>query len=46
MARAGRTDVTYQWIDPLTGQVARKTMHARRLVLNGKPYMLAVGVYR
>ncbi len=46
VARAGRTDVTYQWIDPLTGQVARKTMHARRLVLNGKPYMLAVGVYR
>ncbi len=46
VALAGRTDVTYQWIDPLTGQVARKTMHARRLVLNGKPYMLAVGVYR
>lgn len=46
VARDGRTDVTYRWIDPLTGQVARKTMHARRLVLNGKPYMLAVGVYR
>ena len=46
VARDGRTNVTYQWIDPLTGQVARKAMHARRLVLNGKPYMLAVGVYR
>ncbi|MBP2301503.1 cache domain-containing protein [Azospirillum picis] len=45
-AREGSTDVTYQWIDPLTGQVARKTIHARRLVLNGRPYMLAVGVYR
>ncbi|WP_247872485.1 cache domain-containing protein [Azospirillum sp. TSO35-2] len=44
--RKGSADVTYQWIDPLTGQVARKTIHARRLVLNGKPYMLAVGVYR
>ncbi|MCG5239301.1 cache domain-containing protein [Azospirillum doebereinerae] len=44
--RQGRADVTYRWLDPLSGQIARKTMHARRLVLNGKPYTLAVGVYR
>jgi len=44
--RQGRADVTYQWLDPLSGQIAQKTMHARRLILNGKPYTLAVGVYR
>lgn len=44
--RQGSADVTYQWLDPLSGQITRKTMHARRLVLNGKPYTLAVGVYR
>lgn len=42
----GEADVTYQWLDPLSGQIARKTMHARRLVLDGRPYTLAVGVYR
>ncbi|WP_245986306.1 cache domain-containing protein [Azospirillum thermophilum] len=46
VARTGSADVTYQWPDPLSGQVTRKTMHARRLVLNGESYMLAVGVYR
>ncbi len=44
--KQGAADVTYQWLDPLSGQIARKTLHARRLVLNGAPYMLAVGVYR
>lgn len=46
VAMSGRADVTYLWPDPLSGQVTRKTMHARRLMLDGQPYMLAVGVYR
>lgn len=46
VSQSGKADVTYQWPDPLSGQVTRKTMHARRLVLDGQPYMLAVGVYR
>ena len=32
--------------DVLSGQIARKTLHARRLALNGASYTLAVGVYR
>ncbi|SMH58213.1 cache domain-containing protein [Azospirillum agricola] len=44
--RQGRADVTYQWLDPLSGQITRKTLHARRLELGGEPYALAVGVYR
>ncbi|CAO3423461.1 cache domain-containing protein [Azospirillum doebereinerae] len=44
--RQGRAEVTYRWLDPLSGQIAQKTMRARRLLLNGKPYTLAVGVYR
>jgi cytochrome c len=44
--KQGVADVTYQWLDPLSGQIARKTLHARRLALNGASYTLAVGVYR
>lgn len=46
VGRQGRADVTYQWLDPLSGQIAQKTMHARRVVVDGTPYTLAVGVYR
>ncbi len=46
VAQQGRADVTYQWLDPLSGQITRKTLHARRLVLNGQDHTLAVGVYR
>ncbi len=44
--RQGSAEVTYQWLDPLSGQIARKTLHARRLMVSGRPYTLAVGVYR
>lgn len=38
--------VPYRWTDPLSGQVAARTMHVRRIVLEGAPYMLSVGVHR
>lgn len=45
-AREGDGTVDYKWADPLSGQVAHKVLHVRRIVLGGQPYMLAVGVYR
>ena len=38
--------VSYKWPDPLSGQIAPKTMLVRRIVLDGAPYLLSVGVYR
>lgn len=46
IAEKGVGAVSYKWTDPLSGQIAPKTMHVRRVVLNGAPYMLSVGVYR
>lgn len=45
-ADQGTGEVTYKWTDPLSGQIAPKTMHIRRIDLGGAPYMLSVGVYR
>ena len=46
VAEKGAGAVTYKWTDPLSGQIAPKTMHVRRVVLDGAPYMLSVGIYR
>lgn len=46
VSEKGAGAVTYKWTDPLSGQIAPKTMHVRRVVLDGAPYMLSVGVYR
>jgi Signal transduction histidine kinase len=46
VADQGAGAVTYKWNDPLSGQIAPKTMHVRRIDLDGAPYMLSVGTYR
>ena len=46
VADHGGGAVSYAWTDPLSGQIAPKTMHVRRIELEGEPYMLSVGVYR
>ncbi|WP_448202664.1 cache domain-containing protein [Azospirillum sp. sgz302134] len=46
VAEKGAGAVSYKWTDPLSGQIAPKTMHVRRIDLDGAPYMLSVGVYR
>lgn len=45
-AARGAGAVTYKWTDPMSGQIAPKTMHVRRIDLDGAPYLLSVGVYR
>lgn len=42
----GEGAVTYKWADPLSGQIARKTMLVRRVDVQGVPYALSVGIYR